>query len=229
MVGLMIDFKYLNSPEGRKEIEESINKQKEENRIKEEFEKKTVCFTGHRPNKLGNCYSLHDEKSKYINKKLEPILIDLIEKESIEHFISGGAIGFDQIAFWTVQRLRNTYYPQIKNVVAVPFKNQACKWTDSKAQTWYQKMINLADEVIYVDELPLYRVEGVPIGDYHVAKMQKRNEYMVDKSRITVAAWDGTKGGTGNCCRYARKVGKTLYTLKPQYDFELDVLYGFNG
>ncbi|QSF47864.1 DUF1273 family protein [Paenibacillus tianjinensis] len=208
---------------------ERIQKKKEESRAKEELEKKTICFTGHRPNKLGNCYSLTDEKSKYISKKLEPILIDLIEEESVERFISGGAIGFDQIAFWTVQGLKRTYYPHIKNIVAVPFKNQACKWTDNETQAWYQKMIDLADEVIYVDELPEYKVDGVAIGDYHVAKMQKRNEYMVDMSRIAIAAWDGTKGGTGNCVRYVRKTGKTLYTVKPQYDFELDVLYGING
>lgn len=225
----MVDFKYLNSPEGRKKMEDWINKQREEDKIKEELKKRTICFTGHRPSKLGDCYSLTDEKSKYINKKLEPILIDLIADDGIERFISGGAIGFDQISFWTFQGLKKTYYPQIKNVVAVPFKNQACKWTDAKTQTWYQKMISLADEVVYVDELPEYKVDGVPVGDYHVAKMQKRNEYMVDISRIAIAAWDGTKGGTGNCVRYVKQTGKTLYTMKPQYDFELDILYGING
>ncbi|KAF6620538.1 DUF1273 family protein [Paenibacillus sp. EKM102P] len=221
----MVDFAWLNSPEGREEI----NKRREERRVQEKLESRTLSFTGHRPNKLGNCYSLMDKQSKYIKSKIETVLIDLIKNEGVERFITGGAIGFDQIAFWTVQGLKNTDYSEIKNIVAIPFKNQASKWTDRVTQHWYTKMLDTADEVVYVDEMPLYRVEGVPIGEYHVAKMQKRNEYMVDKSRIVVAAWDGTKGGTGNCCRYARKVGKTLYTLRPQNDFELDILYGFNG
>ncbi|WP_336761389.1 SLOG family protein [Paenibacillus sp. USHLN196] len=221
----MVDFAYLNSPEGKEEM----NRRREERREQEEIEFKTVSFTGHRPNKLGNCYSLTDSQSKYIKSKLEPVLIQLIENEGIENFVSGGAIGFDQIAFWTVQGLKKTDYPNICNIVAVPFKNQAIKWTDRETQHWYKKMIEVADGIVYVDELPEYKVEGVPIGDYHVAKMQKRNEYMVDKSRIIISTWDGTKGGTGNCCRYVRKVGKTLYNLKPQYDFDLDVTYGFNG
>ncbi|MCC3256673.1 SLOG family protein [Paenibacillus polymyxa] len=221
----MVDFAWLNSPEGREEI----NRRREERRIQENLESKTVSFTGHRPNKLGNCYSLMDKQSKYIKSKIETVLIDLIKNEGVERFISGGAIGFDQIAFWTVQGLKKNYYSSIVNIVAVPFKKQPIKWSDKETQLWYKKMLDTADEVVYVDELPLYGVEGVPIGEYHVAKMQKRNEYMVDKSRIAVAAWDGSKGGTGNCCRYVRKKGKTLYTLKPQRDFELDVIYGFNG
>lgn len=225
----MVDFARLNTPEGKAEMNRRIEERRKQAQIKEELERKTICFTGHRPNKLGSCYSLTDNQSKYIHSKLEPVLIDLIEDENIERFISGGAIGFDQIAFWTVNGLKKSYYSNIKNIVAVPFKNQAIKWNDRETQQWYKRMLEVADEVIYVDELPDYRVDGVSVGEYHVAKMQKRNEYMVDHSRIVVAAWDGTKGGTGNCVRYARKTGKTLYTLKPQYDYELDVLYGMFG
>jgi uncharacterized phage-like protein YoqJ len=222
---LSFNFSKYKSPE----YQQKQRERKEQEHIEIELERKTVCFTGHRPNKMNNCYSLTDEQSKYISRKLEPVLVDLIENEGIKRFISGGAIGFDQIAFWTVQRIKKKHYPNIINIVVVPFKNQAIKWLDKEIQVWYKKMLDTADEVVYVDELPLYGVEGVSIGEYHVAKMQKRNECMVDKSRIVVAAWDGTKGGTGNCCRYARKVGKTLYTLRPQNNFELDILYGFNG
>lgn len=225
----MVDFAKLNTPKGKAEMKQRIEERRKQAQIKEELERKTLCFTGHRPNKLGNCYSLASNQSKYIKDKLEPVLIDLIEDENIERFISGGAIGFDQIAFWTVNGLKKAYYPNIKNIVAVPFKNQAIKWNDRETQQWYKRMLEVADEVIYVDELPDYRVDGVSVGEYHVAKMQKRNEYMVDHSRIVVAAWDGTKGGTGNCVRYTRKEGKTLYTLKPQYGYELDVLYGMFG
>jgi uncharacterized phage-like protein YoqJ len=42
------------------------------------------------------------------------------------------------------------------------------------------------------------------LGNYHPAKMQKRNEYMVDNSDFVIAVFDGEqKGGTFNCIKYA--------------------------
>lgn len=197
--------------------------------MKREFEEKrerqTCGFTGHRPDKLGGCYSLKHPEAIKIMEKLTPILEQLINEEGINRFVSGGAIGFDQIAFWTVQKLKNTY-SDLKNVVAVPFKNQACKWSDKETLHWYDKMLQVSDEVIYVDELPKYEVVGVPIGEYHVTKMQKRNEFMVDQSRIMVACWDGTKGGTGNCVNYISKESKTLFQMNPKYNYQLEVRYG---
>ncbi|PAD70641.1 hypothetical protein CHH83_02225 [Bacillus sp. 7586-K] len=45
--------------------------------------------------------------------------------------------------------------------------------------------------------------------------MQKRNEWMVDNSDYVIAVWDGTKGGTGNCVKYAQKQNKYITTIKP--------------
>lgn len=75
----MVDFAWLNSPEGREEI----NRRREERRVQEKLESKTLSFTGHRPNKLGNCYSLTDKQSIYIKNKIEPVLIDLIKNEEL--------------------------------------------------------------------------------------------------------------------------------------------------
>ena len=51
--------------------------------------------------------------------------------------------------------------------------------------------------------------------------MQLRNQYMVDQADYIVAAWDGTKGGTGNCVDYAVKQHKTIYCLDPKSEFDL--------
>ena len=40
--------------------------------------------------------------------------------------------------------------------------------------------------------------------------MMKRNKYMVDKSDIVVAVWNGSKGGTANTVKYAKQSGKTI-------------------
>lgn len=45
--------------------------------------------------------------------------------------------------------------------------------------------------------------------------MQKRNEYMVDLADKVIAVWDGSKGGTGNCVRYAEKCGKEIIRIIP--------------
>ena len=45
--------------------------------------------------------------------------------------------------------------------------------------------------------------------------MQKRNEYMVDLADRVIAVWDGSKGGTANCVKYAEKVGKEIIRIEP--------------
>ncbi|GAV11396.1 SLOG family protein [Paenibacillus sp. NAIST15-1] len=203
------------------EIKQSRLRCKEEGQL----ERVTCGFTGHRPSKLGGCYSLKHPESLRIVETLKPILEQLINEEGIRQFISGGAIGFDQIAFWTVQSLKKQY-PELVNIVAVPFKNQPCKWTDKETLHWYNKMLQVADEVIYVDTLDKYSVDGTKVEEYHVAKMQKRNEFMVDKSRVMIACYDGSRGGTGNCVAYLTKKGKTLYQINPNYNYKLEVRYG---
>lgn len=45
--------------------------------------------------------------------------------------------------------------------------------------------------------------------------MQNRNEHMVDNSEDCIAVWDGTSGGTGNCVKYAQRVGKNVIRIHP--------------
>lgn len=65
-------------------------------------------------------------------------------------------------------------------------------------------IINESDEVYYVSE-----------ERYTHWCMNKRNEWMVDNSDLVIAVWDGTKGGTANCVRYAVKQGKEITKLEP--------------
>jgi hypothetical protein len=43
--------------------------------------------------------------------------------------------------------------------------------------------------------------------------MQIRNEWMVDHCTHVAALWDGSPGGTGNCIRYVRKIGRPFDNL----------------
>lgn len=225
----MVDFKKLKEKINSEEYK--IKKEEEEKQHQEFMNQwnQTCCFTGHRPHKLNNCYSFNHPTTILIKNKLTPIIIDLIIKEEITRFITGGALGVDQIAFWTVQAIKTTY-PNIKNIVAKPFVNQNAVWNNPESLKWYYKMLKIADEVINVEDVDGYKTNESNYGDFSNAKMSKRNEWMVDNSRCIIAVWDGTKGGTGNCIYYAKKQmhlpeSRSLYRLNPKCDFSLDIMY----
>lgn len=179
----------------------------------------TVCFTGHRPSKLGG-YDWMTEKNLNIMRALRKEIVTLIKIKSVNRFIFGGAIGIDQMAFAVALKLKREKYPEIRLIIAVPFRNQFVKW-NKKDQDKYSKYLQDADEVVYVDELEgtRYYCTLAGIGNYHRDKMQIRNEYMVDQSDFVIAVWDGTSGGTANCVRYAIEknfeFNKNLIQLKP--------------
>lgn len=179
-----------------------------------------VSFTGHRPNKLGTGYSITNERVVSYSNMLKEVLRPLIQNEGACHFISGGAIGIDQIAFWTVHSLKKEFVG-ITNELAIPFIKQHTAWKNAELVGWYHKMKEHADKVIYVDELGLqdsrYFSGNSPysLGEYSAKKMQIRNEYMVDHSDVVVAVHDGSSGGTGNCVRYAESQDKRIIRLNP--------------
>jgi Uncharacterized protein conserved in bacteria len=55
-------------------------------------------------------------------------------------------------------------------------------------------------------------------GGYSPYKMQVRNEWMVDHSERIAALWDGSKGGTGNCIKYAQNKNKTIDNLWTRFE-----------
>jgi uncharacterized phage-like protein YoqJ len=157
-----------------------------------------------------------------IKDRLLEVIESVIVNENVHIFISGGALGFDQIAFWCVCILKEKY--ALKNILAIPFKNQNVVWSDNQ-KYWYNRIVNEADQVTFVDELEKYKVGGINPGIYHVAKMQKRNQFMVDNSNIVIAYWDGSKGGTKNCLDYALSKNKIIYQINP--NLELNIKRGF--
>ena len=59
--------------------------------------------------------------------------------------------------------------------------------------------------------------EGTVHEKYSPYLMMVRNKYMVDISDRGIAVWDGSKGGTANCVRYAQKIGKPLDIINPAF------------
>ena len=156
-------------------------------------------FTGHRPSKL-NGYKPEDNKE--LLWRLHDCIVDHIQKNNVDTFITGMALGIDMWAAKIVVKLKQQY-PFLKLICAIPCKGQDKMWNEVDKSV-YQGILDVADQVIYVSE-----------EEYQPYLMQKRNEWMTDKSQYVIAVWDGSSGGTGNCVKYAQKQDKNIYIIRP--------------
>ena len=145
---------------------------------------KTACFTGHR--------ILSQKKIERIVKRLNTE-IDRIIEQGITIFLSGGALGFDQIAASLIVS-KKEQGADIRLIFALPCHNQDEKWTDRQKQL-YHSLLNEADEIHYVSE------------EYTPDCMKKRNYYMVDNSAYCICAMTKDISGTGQTVRYAQQQG----------------------
>ena len=142
---------------------------------------KTCCFSGHRKMSQQN-----------IGQDLENAIEYLITEEGVKTFISGGALGFDTLAAFSVISKRDTY--DIKLVLALPCKEQDKFWTAAE-KAEYKRLLKLADSVVYVSEA------------YTPDCMKKRNQYMVDQSQFCICFLENNRSGTGQTVRYAKEKG----------------------
>jgi uncharacterized phage-like protein YoqJ len=169
----------------------------------------TVCFTGRRPKDL--CGYDVNKYQTFLSQLVTSL--DTLYVNGARKFISGGAQGFDQLAFWAVNALK-TKHPNIENVVYVPFKGQERRWARQGLFSIqdYNRMIQKADEVVYLKD-ELYDSREI------VKALMSRNHDMVDASDFVVALypdddWKTSKGGTAECMRYANDKNKSIYQLK---------------
>ena len=144
---------------------------------------KICCFTGNREIK-----GISPTESA---KKLESVLIDLIENQEYTIFRAGGARGFDTLAALCVLKLKEKY-PQIELHIYIPCKNQD-KYFSVAEKKLYKLIIEHADKTFLLQE------------NYSNAAMHARNRAMVDGSDVCVALMTKLTGGTYSTVRYARQ------------------------
>lgn len=173
----------------------------------------TVCFTGHRPKSIFSIKTYDESRRKdyqEIVDRIADFVCGMAEK-GYTRFISGGAQGFDQLAFWAVHKAKQKY-PHIVNDVYIPFKGQESRWTNTGlfSQKEYRQMLKLADHV-YVC------VQDIDARDFKAVTraLMYRNKCMVNDSGYVLGqfeddSWqDNTKkSGTADCLRYAKAAGR---------------------
>ena len=152
------------------------------------------CFTGHRPEKL----ILSEAEIKSLLEKA----IDTAVQNGFTTFISGMAPGVDIWAAETVlakKKSNNT----IRLICAVPYPDFGVKRSFAEMQR-YDRIIENSDYIKYVST------------HYFPGCYQVRNEYMVDRSSLVIALFNGQNSGTKNTVDYASSKGIKVINLLKQ-------------
>lgn len=149
----------------------------------EELKKHRCCFTGHRPYKLGI--------SEVKTKKLLKQAIRQAIADGYVTFITGMAMGIDMWAAEIVLEERNKN-DEIHLICAVPHPDFEKHWSTDE-QNRYKNILERADVIRTISE------------HAYKACYQKRNQWMVDRSSLVIAAYNGESGGTKNTIDYALK------------------------
>ncbi|MCH5193021.1 MAG: DUF1273 family protein [Oscillospiraceae bacterium] len=153
---------------------------------------RTVCFSGHRPEKLPGGGREREQIVKVLKSLLYKEIIDCID-DGYDTFVTGLARGVDLWAGDIILKLK-AQGKDIKLVAAVPYKGHGSNFYGSDKFILGNIML-YADEVYYVSD------------EYTKWCLPKRNEYMVDRSGKLIAMVSDYKSGTGATIRYAKKKG----------------------
>ena len=150
----------------------------------------TCCFTGHRPEKMPWGSNENDPRCRDLKYRLIEVVTSL-HFSGIENFVCGMAQGGDFYFCDAVIHLRDNY-PRVRLEAAIPFAGQPDRWSRDMRQR-YARLLGKCDKTTVLRE------------DYTADCMMSRNRYMVDKSSILVAAYNGSSGGTRNTILYAMR------------------------
>lgn len=162
----------------------------------------TCCFTGHRPETL---YQGQDTESS-VYEKIYAALEQAIE-DGYRCFMCGAARGADLLFAEAVLRQKRMF-PDVELVCVLPCRDQAANWPYEDREA-YADILDAADSVVCLNE------------QYTRGCMHQRNRYMVDRSSLLIAAYNGSPGGTEYTVRYAksRKLSiRYLLTMTSQDD-----------
>ena len=150
--------------------------------------KHRCCFTGHRPDKI-------ELGEKEIKPLLENAIDEAISKGFVT-FITGMAMGTD---IWAAEIVldRRKKNNDLHLICALPHPGFESRRSFVEKMR-FSKIIKNADLVKEIN------------NHYFTGCYQVRNEWMVDRSNLVIAVFNGQKSGTKNTVDYAKKQGLTI-------------------
>lgn len=154
------------------------------------------CVTGHRPKGFPFDRDESDLRYALYQDRLY-CEIEMLIKSGYKNFITGMADGVDIDFAKQVIYFRDRE-EDVTLEAALPYPVRPSKIiTDYSEER--DHILRLCDE------------QRIVTPCYHNGCMQKRNRYMVDKSDVVLAVWNGKcSGGTWNTIQYACKKGKPI-------------------
>lgn len=160
---------------------------------------KTVCFTGHRPEKLPDKGDPSSQAILVLKSLLRQEITDAVN-EGYDTFITGMAAGVDTWAAEIVAELMEKN-KSLSLYGVYPFRDYDKKYKSPEEMVLTENIISRATDVIYVSE------------DYSPHCMLKRNRFMVDRSSRLIAVVGSYKTGTGYTIRYAKSSGIEVHII----------------
>ena len=162
----------------------------------------TCCFTGHRPHRLPWHEDEWDVRCQNFIVELDR-QVELAYRRGYRHFISGMAQGGDLLFAEAVLRLKERH-DGILLEAAIPYAGQADKWKAPQRDR-YQRILAQCD------------IETLVQQEYTPGCMLRRNNYMVERSSLLIALFDGQPtGGTCQTLLYAIRSGIDVVQLDPE-------------
>lgn len=167
-----------------------------------------IAVTGHRPNKLWGYDLTHPY---YL--AMQRYFMEYLKEHKCTDAWTGMALGVDTVFAHAVLCLKYEGYP-IKLRCAIPCKNQSSAWQDP-SRNHYKEILSMADQVHMVTD-----------KNYTPECMEIRNKFLVNHSDRIIAVWNRSRGGTGNCVHFAKRVHRPIDIIEPEYFEEAAKSYG---
>ena len=158
----------------------------------------TCCFTGHRESKLPWRSYESDDRCLRLKQRIYDV-VEAVYADGIRHFICGMANGCDLYFLEAVLLFRRDH-PDVTVEAAIPYAGQAEHWRE-ELRARYFALLEQCDCKTIVQQA------------YSGGCMMRRNRYMVDQSRVLIAAYNGEPGGTMNTMLYAMRRGLNVIEI----------------
>ena len=158
----------------------------------------TCCFTGHRPEKLPWQENEEDSRCLELKDRLAGELERAYSK-GIRHFLCGMARGADFYFCEAALALRDRREGVTVEAV-IPCEEQAARWREKERERYFS-LVECCDYETMVQR------------HYDKGCMLRRNRYMVDRSSLLIAVYDGMLGGTMYTLTYAMRKELEIVTL----------------
>lgn len=172
--------------------------------MKQEIQRsKTVCFTGHRPEKLPDKGDRNSAKTRAIKSMIYQEIYDAAE-DGYDTFITGMQRGVDLWAGEAVLDMMSLPGRDLRLIAVLPYEGFGSSFTGE--DRWvFGRIIESAQKTVTVCK------------SYTKDCMARRNRFMVDNSSriIGVMSSGFERSGAGQTLRYAKSCGLDIRRIDP--------------